>query len=141
MKSQTSLFLVLLLFITGCGVGGLYGPAFYDETILGEGLQRVTFKGGNHPATGDLCLLRCAEVTRTNGFSYFEVVDSESGSSLRNNNVAYPFHRYYHLDEPFMKDIPFVTKTIQMLEQKPKDSFAYSAIEVERSMKIKYKIK
>ena len=141
MKSQTSLFLVLLLFITGCGVGGLYGPAFYDETILGEGLQRVTFKGGNHPATGDLCLLRCAEKTRINGFSYFEVVDSESGSSLRNNSVAYPFHRYYHLDEPFMKDIPFVTKTIRMLEQKPKDSFAYNAIEVERSMKIKYKIK
>ena len=141
MKSQTSLPLVLVLFITGCGVGGLYGPAFYDETILGEGLLRVTFNGGNHPATGDLCLLRCAEVTRTNGFSYFEVVDSESGSSLRNNSVAYPFHSYYHLDEPFMKDIPFVTKTIRMLEQKPKDSFAYNAIEVERSMKIKYKIK
>ena len=141
MKSLTSLHMTLLLLITGCGLGGLYGPAFYDETVLGERLQRVTFKGGNHPATGDLCLLRCAEVTRTNGFSYFEVVDSESGSSLRNNSVTYPFHRYYHLDEPFMKDIPFVTKTIRMLEKEPKESFAYNAIEVERSMKIKYKIK
>ena len=40
-----------------------------------------------------------------------------------------------------MKDIPFVTKTIRMLEKEPKESFAYNAIEVERSMKIKYKIK
>lgn len=118
----------------------MYGPAYYDETNLGDGLKRVTFKGGNHPATGDLCLLRCAEVTREEGFAFFEVVDSESGSSLRHTGVAYPFHRHYHLDEPFVDDIPFVTKTIRMLKQKPEDDFAYHAIEVERSMRSKYEI-
>ena len=133
--------MTLLLLITGCGLGGLYGPAFYDETILGEGLLRVTFNGGNHPATGDLCLLRCAEVTRGAGYAFFEVVDSESGSSLRHSGVAYPFHRHYHLDEPFVDDIPFVTKTIRMLNEKPEDDFAYNAVEVERSMRRKYEIK
>ena len=122
-------------------MGSLYSPAYYYETNLGDGLKRVTFKGGDHPATGDLCLLRCAEVTRDAGYTFFEVVDSESGSSLRQTGVAYPFHRYYHLDEPFVDDIPFVTKTIRMLNEKPEDDFAYNAVEVERSMRRKYEIK
>ena len=122
-------------------MGTLYSPAYYDETNLGDGLKRVTFKGGDHPATGDLCLLRCAEVTRGAGYAFFEVVDSESGSSLRHTGVAYPFHRHYHLDEPFVDDIPFVTKTIRMLNEKPEDDFAYIAVEVERSMRRKYEIK
>ena len=122
-------------------MGTLYGPAYYDETNLGDGLKRVTFKGGDHPATGDLCLLRCAEVTRGAGYAFFEVVDSESGSSLRHIGAAYPFHRHYHLDEPFVDDIPFVTKTIRMLNEKPEDDFAYNAVEVERSMRRKYEIK
>ena len=122
-------------------MGSLYSPAYYDQTNLGDGLKRVTFKGGDHPATGDLCLLRCAEVTRDAGYTFFEVVDSESGSSLMQTGVAYPFHRYYHLDEPFVDDIPFVTKTIRMLNEKPEDDFAYNAVEVERSMRRKYEIK
>ena len=122
-------------------MGTLYGPAYYDETNLGDGLKRVTFKGGDHPATGDLCLLRCAEVTRGAGYTFFEVVDSESGSSLRHTGVAYPFHRHYHLDEPFVDDIPFVTKTIRMLNNKPEDHFAYNEVEVERSMRRNYEIK
>ena len=122
-------------------MGTLYGPAYYNETNLGDGLKRVTFKGGDHPATGDLCLLRCAEVTRGAGYAFFEVVDSESVSSLRHSGVAYPFHRHYHLDEPFVDDIPFVTKTIRMLNEKPEDDYAYNAVEVERSMRRKYEIK
>ena len=69
------------------------------------------------------------------------MVDSESGSSLRHSGVAYPFHRHYHLDEPFVDDIPFVTKTIRMLNEKPEDDFAYNTVEVERSMRRKYEIK
>ena len=141
MKSISVSVLICVLFFSGCGMGTLYSPAYYDETNLGDGLKRVTFKGGDHPATGDLCLLRCAEVTRGAGYAFFEVVDSESGSSLRHTGVAYPFHRHYHLDEPFVDDIPFVTKTIRMLNEKPEDDFAYNAVEVERSMRRKYEIK
>jgi hypothetical protein len=141
MKSIQPYLFIYFIFLSGCGIGGLYGPAYYDETDLGDDLKRVTFKGGEHPATGDLCLLRCAEVTREEGFLFFEVVDSESGSSLRHTGVAYPFHRHYHLDEPFVDDIAFVTKTIRMNKKKPDNGFAYEAVEVERSMRRKYEIK
>ena len=130
----------LLLMLSGCGVGSLYGPAYYDETSLGENLRRVTFKGGDHPATGELCLLRCAEVTLNAGFSFFEVVDSETGSSLRNAPSAYPFHRQYFHDDPFIQDIPFSAKTIRLLKANPADSFAYDAIEIRSSLKRKYQI-
>ena len=133
--------LLIVVLLSGCGMGSLYGPAYYDETSLGDVLKRVTFKGGDHPATGDLCLLRCAEVTREAGYAFFEVVDSEAGSSLRDTGMTYPFHRHYHLEEPFVDDIPFVTKTIRMLQSEPKDDFVYNAIEVERSMRRKYEIK
>ena len=142
MKSAVSPLVIstLLLLLSGCGVGSLYGPAYYDETNLGENLRRVTFKGGDHPATGELCLLRCAEVTLNTGFSFFEVVDSETGSSLRNAPSAYPFHRHYFHDDPFMEDIPFSAKTIRLLKAKPADSFAYDAIEIRSSLKRKYQI-
>jgi hypothetical protein len=141
MKFIKTCLLLSIIVLSGCGVGGLYGPAYYDETDLGDDLKRVTFKGGDHPATGDLCLLRCAEVTRAAGYEYFEVVDSESGSSLRHAGAAYPFHRHYHLDEPFVDDIPFVTKTIRMQRTMPNQGFAYHAIDVASSMRRKYAIK
>lgn len=130
----------LLLLLSGCGVGSLYGPAYYDETSLGENLRRVTFKGGDHPATGELCLLRCAEVTLNTGFSFFEVVDSETGSSLRNAPSAYPFNRHYFHDDAFVEDIPFSAKTIRLLKANPADSFAYDAAEIRSSLKRKYQI-
>ena len=141
MKICFSLHLLTFLLFSGCGIGSLYGPAYYDETSLGNKLRRVTFKGGDHPKTGDLCLLRCAEVTKEAGYKYFEVVDSEAGSIFRDSGVFYPFHRHYHLDKPFVDDIPFVTKTIRMFKNEPKDDFAYNAIEIERSMRMKYEIK
>jgi hypothetical protein len=141
MKSFTSTLSLAFILLSGCGMGSLYGPSYYDETSLGVDLKRVTFKGGHHPATGDLCLLRCAEVTRQAGFTFFEVVDSESGSTLRHKEAVYPFHHHYHLDEPFLNDIPFVTKTIRMFKEKPEDDFSYDALEVDRSMRRKYEIK
>jgi hypothetical protein len=129
-----------LLFVSGCGVGSLYGPSHYGESKLGENLLRVTFRGGRHPVTGELCLLRCAELCREAEFTHFEVVDSETGSSLRNTPSAYPFHRHYHLDEPFIEDIPFATKTIRLRNGEPEGGFAYEAREIEDLIKQKYEI-
>ena len=130
----------MLLFVSGCGVGSLYGPSHYGESKIGENLLRVTFRGGRHPVAGELCLLRCAELCREAGFTHFEVVDSETGSSLRNMPSAYPFHRHYHLDEPFIEDIPFATKTIRLRNGEPEGGFAYEAREIEDSIKQKYEI-
>tara|TARA_B100001093_G_scaffold24362_1_gene21552 strand:+ start:1017 stop:1322 length:306 start_codon:yes stop_codon:yes gene_type:complete len=100
----------------------------------------VTFRGGHHPATGELCLLRCAEVCLEQGFSHFEVVDSETGSSLESGLSSYPFERHYPSRDPFMDDIPFVAKTIRMVKERPKESFAYDAKEIQSSLRRKYEI-
>jgi hypothetical protein len=130
-----------LLSIAGCGVGSLYGPSYYDDTNLGEGLRRVTFKGGYHPATGELCLLRCAEVCLEEGYSFFEVVDSETGSSLEGHGSTYPFDQHYPSRDRFMDDVPFVAKTIRMLRQEPDANFVYNASEIKSSLRRKYKVK
>ena len=132
-------FLILLI-LGGCSVGSIYGPGYYSETKVGEDVRRVTFRGGDHPITGDLCLLRCAEVTLKSGNSYFQVVDSESGSSIDQMQSAYPFHRHYHMDNPFLRDIPFVTKTIRLLNEESDSGFSYDAEEVSVSIRQKYEI-
>jgi len=136
------LLLICVIFgVSSCGVGTLYGPSYYDDTNLGEGLRRVTFKGGYHPATGELCLLRCAEVCLEEGFSFFEVVDSETGSSLEGHGSTYPFDQHYPARDRFMDDVPFVAKTIRMLKKKSDQSFAYNAKEIKSSLRRKYKVK
>ena len=132
---------ILALFsVGGCGVGYIYGPSYYSETEVGEDVKRVTFRGGDHPMTGDLCLLRCAEVTLESGNVYFQVVDSESGSSIDHIPSAYPFHRHYYLDDPFFRDTSFVTKTIRLLKTEADDGFSYDASEVRSAMRRKYEI-
>lgn len=134
------LFSVLLILLASCGARSLYNSSHYSETKLGENLMRVTFRGGEHPLSGELCLLRCAELCRQSGFTHFEVVDSETGSSLRNNPSPYPFHRHYYQDDPFLSDIPFVAKTIRLRNSDPEGGFAYEASEIEASLKRKYEI-
>ena len=134
-----SIFFSIICF-SGCGVGSLYNASNYGETTLGENLSRVTFRGAHHPVTGELCLLRCAELCRAGGFSHFEVVDSETGSSLHHVPSAYPFHQHYHLDEPFIEETPFATKTIRMRNGQPEGGFAYDARKIEETIKRKYEI-
>jgi hypothetical protein len=128
------------LIFAGCGVGSIYGPGSYSETKVGEDVRRITFRGGDHPMTGDLCLLRCSEVTLESGYSYFQVVDSESGSSIDQIPSAYPFHRHYHMEDSFFHDTAFVTKTIRMLKHEAKDGFSYDAQQVGQSIRSKYEI-
>ena len=103
---------ILSFLIIGCGARSIYNSSYYSETALESDLIRVTFKGGKPPMTGDLCLLRCAEVTMENDMKFFEVVDSESGNSFYSIPSAYPFHNHQIHDDPFLNDIPHVTKTI-----------------------------
>jgi hypothetical protein len=142
MKRNSFYFTSLLLFfVSGCGVGSIYNPSYYSETALGEELYRVTFQGGSAPLTGDLCLLRCAEVTLESKKNYFQVVDSESGNSIRSFPSHYPFHRHQIHEGAFVDDLQFVTKTIRMSESKPEVGFAYEAGVVKSSLLRKYKIR
>ena len=130
-----------VVLFSGCGAGSLYGPGYYSETNVGEDVRRVTFRGGDHPVAGDLCLLRCAEVTLNAGYAFFQVVDSESGSSMDQAGSVYPFHEHYHMGDPFLRDIAFVTKTILMLKEEKEDRFCYDANQVQSSIREKYDIK
>lgn len=141
MKGNSFYFVSLLLFfLSACGVGSIYNPSYYSETALGEDLFRVTFQGGSAPVTGDLCLLRCAEVTLESKKNFFQVVDSESGNSIRSFPSHYPFHRHQIHEGAFVDDLQFVTKTIRMSEEKPKVGFAYNASIIKSSLVRKYKI-
>jgi hypothetical protein len=139
---MTRLFILLSVvgFLPACSVSTLYGPGYYSETKVGDKLSRVTFRGGDHPLTGDLCLLRCADVTLEAGYTHFQVVDSESGSSMDKMPSIYPFNHHHHGDDPFFRDIAFVTKTIRFLSSELDNGFAYNASEVSRSMRRKYEI-
>ena len=125
---------------SGCGVKSIYNPSYYSETTIDAGLSRVTFQGGSPLIAGDLCLLRCAEVTIKSKKKYFEVVDSESGNSIQSFSSYYPFHRHQVYSDSFIDDHPFVTKTIRMSDQKPDTGFAYEAEAVESSIARKYGI-
>ncbi|MBT3666215.1 MAG: hypothetical protein HN548_01955 [Opitutae bacterium] len=140
-KRISSYIAFLILFIlSGCGVGSIYNASYYSETALEERLYRVTFQGGRAPMTGDLCLLRCAEVTLEANNDYFQVVDSESGSSIRSFPSHYPFHRHQVHTDPFVDDLSFVTKTIRLSKVKPTTGFAYEASVVKSSLMRKYNI-
>ena len=91
--------------------------------------------------TGDLCLLRCAELTLESGHTYFQVVDSESGTNIDQIGSVYPFERHYHMDSPFLREVTSVTKTIHLHKKGAELGFSYNANDVRRSMRQKYEIK
>ena len=66
---------LLLLSLASCGFGTLYGPSYYHVLGLGTGLHRVTFRGGHHPITGELCSGVLCRSLLEQGFTHFEVVD------------------------------------------------------------------
>ena len=141
MKVGLSLVFYFFLFgMMGCGPGSIYNSSYYSETPLEDNLFRVTFQGGHAPVTGDLCLLRCAEFTLSEGKEYFQVVDSESGSSFRSFPSSYPFNRYQIHDAPFVNDLAFVTKTIRLSTEKPETVFAYEARSVSSALRHEYNI-
>ena len=90
--------------------------------------------------TGDLCLLRCAEVTISADRKYFEVVDSESGNSFNSFSSSNPFHKDPFNNDPFINDVPFVTKTIRVSNVKPVSDFVYEADLIISSIRKKYEI-
>ena len=141
MRNFYRIFIVLSSFLLfGCGAGSIYNSSYYSETAIEDNLIRVTFKGGKAPMTGDLCLLRCADIALSKQKKYFQVVDSETGNSFQTYPSSYPFHNHHFHDDPFVNDIPHVTKTIRLLNSKPENDFVYEASVVWSSIRKKYEI-
>ncbi len=79
------LMLVLLTLLTSCATAyqktGISGG--FSETQLGENVWKVTFRGNGYTReerASDLALLRCADLTLKNGFSYFALADTKASN-------------------------------------------------------------
>jgi len=86
MKPIKAVFLVACIFIAGCSTPyqaeGFSGG--FDEVQLSPNMWRVSFHGngytGKEKAT-NLALLRSADLTLSNGFTHFTIVDSSKDVS------------------------------------------------------------
>lgn len=76
---------LLTILIVGCATNyqktGLSGG--FSETQLGQNVWKVTFRGNGYTReerASDLALLRCADLTLQNGFSYFALADTKASN-------------------------------------------------------------
>jgi len=87
MRNLPILLLALSMALAGCATTyqkeGLTGG--FSETQLGENIWKVHFRGNGYTRgerAGDLAMLRCAELTLNNGYSYFALADSQAGNNV-----------------------------------------------------------
>ena len=86
MKPLEVTFLLAIAILVGCATS-YQKQSFtggFDETQLDRNIFRVSFKGNAYTSAdraADLCLLRSAELTLSNGYQYFAVVESREGST------------------------------------------------------------
>ena len=104
-KILISLTLVTMLTLSGCATT-LSKPRTFDQlgqyttTPLNDHSYRVSFQGNNNMGFGtaeEITLLKSAQVTLLNGFSYFKVQDDPSNRSQQppRKAVVYPTPSYY----------------------------------------------
>ena len=104
-KTLISLTLVTMLTLSGCATT-LSKPRTFDQlgqyttTPLNDHSYRVSFQGSNNMGFGtaeEITLLKSAQVTLLNGFSYFKVQDDPSNRSQQppRKAVVYPTPNYY----------------------------------------------
>ena len=83
-------FLVIIL-VAGCATQTVYKPAEergaegYSETRLGESRYRITFVGNsqtNAETVKDFALLRAAELTLQEGYTWFQVVERDTDKKV-----------------------------------------------------------
>ena len=95
-RSVTWIALFALLLTAACTSyqpRGLTGG--YDETQLDTNVFKVVFKGNGYTSAdraADLCLLRSADLTLSNGYRYFAIVDSSQ--ALSRSTVTTPTQSY-----------------------------------------------
>jgi hypothetical protein len=127
----------------------------FTETQLAENIFQITFKGNGYTerdTVTDYALLRSAELTIENGFSYFLLTNSQQ--YLNQESYTTPTNTYTTATvygnsihgstitsggQTFMISKHSVTNTIYCFKEKP-DNFAYDARFIIRSLRQKYGI-
>lgn len=163
MKIIKITLLIIFFIISGCATS-YKGNGFsggYSETQLDENIFKVTFRGNGYTRSeraADLAMLRCAELTLQNGFSYFVIIDADSyvrnstyttptttnttASAYGSGNYAYGnAQSTTYGGQTYNISKPSATNVIFMLNERPQEVFAYSAKFVYKSISEKYGIK
>ena len=121
---------------------------------------RVTFKGNgytNLTRATDFTLLQCAEICKGEGFTYFQIVESEKGmkktkafmsqatETTQTSGTVSSSGRFSATSTTVKKDAdivsrPRTTNTIICYQEKPESGVSYTAEFLIKSLKEQYKI-
>ena len=166
--------LIIAILVTGCATS--YQPqgfsGGFSSTQLDKNVFTVSFKGNaytDHERANDFTMLRSAEITLENGYTYFSIVDAQQheqtgvnttpttstttvnantfGTANRfGNTVNYSGNTYGTATtttsggQTFLISKPSTSNTIVCYSKKP-DGFSYNAEFIVQSLKSKYGIK
>jgi hypothetical protein len=137
---KRAIIILLLLFaLTSClscatEYKSLGRTGGYGETKIDENTWKVYFsvnRSTSEERASDYLLLRCAELAKENGFSYFQVSDSESNPSRtisKNGNDIETIEK------------PTKSCTIYCFKDMPKTGTVYKANFIFKSIKDKYNL-
>jgi len=132
----------------------------YSETHLQENMFRVSFSGNEYSGrnrVADFTLLRSAELSLSNGYEYFVIIDEEKhtttssyttpttynttsnanvyGNSIHGNSTTTSYGgQTYHTSKPS------ASNTILCFKDKPESGLSYNATFIIQSISKKYKI-
>lgn len=133
----------------------------YSETQLAENLFSVVFSGNGYTGferATDFCLLRCAELTKKNGFDYFLILENKervststyttptnyntTGTVNSVGNTTYGnFNTKSSGGQTYNIAKPSLTNTIKCFKEKPdKYEIVYESDFIIKSIKSKYQI-
>jgi hypothetical protein len=154
------IFLFIVILIQGCATtyrsSGLMGG--YKEVRLDENVFKVTFKGNRYTSferAADFTLMRCAELTSNNGYSFFVIIDADSYSSnstyttpttTNTTGSAVKIGDYVigsaqsttYGGQTYNISKPRRTNTIVCFKEKPTSGFSYNAQFIFKAISQKY---
>jgi len=157
-----SIAFIMVLFLQGCATS-YQKDSFsggYTETQLDENVFRVSFRGNGYTRrerVADFTLLRSAELSLENGYTYFSIVDANSsisnstyttpttsytsGNAYSTGNYAYGSAtttttggQTYNISKPSSSN------TIVCFKEKPSNLFTYNAKFIYKNIRQKYEI-
>lgn len=150
--------LIFLAFLTACATP--YQPhgtsGGFSETQLDQNVFQVTFKGNayiSREQVNDYTLLRSAEVTLENGFSYFVIVDKDqyvTQSSYTTPSTTYGTATIYgnsvygsattYGGQTFYYSKPTSSNLIVCFSERPEGAFSLDARFLKNQLQSKYKL-
>lgn len=151
LKPRISISLLLLL--VGCSSTPYlaqteWNGEGYSETQIDDNVFIVNFSGNDMTDPNDatnFALLRSAELTLSNGYAYFAIVNKESHSEISafTTPTTTTYNGYSSMTvggNTYISEAPSANNTIVMLKEKP-EGFSYNAAFIVKSIKAKYHLK